>query len=407
MTLIAKRLDKIKPSATLALAAKAQELKAAGKDVIGLSVGEPDFDTPDFIKAAAKTAMDKGQTKYTPVPGTVELRNAIVAKFKRENNLTYTADQVIVGTGGKQVLYNAFMASLNPGDEVVIAAPYWLSYPDMVMLCEGVPVIITTTAKSGFKMTPDALDKAITPKTKWVVINSPSNPTGAAYTRDELKALGAVLLKHPHVYVMTDDIYEHLVYGAFKFSTIAEVVPELFPRTLTINGVSKAYAMTGWRIGYAAGPLDLIKAMSKVQGQSTSNPSSISQAAAAAALNGDQSFLNEWRKIFQERRDLVVSLINQAPGLSCAAPEGAFYVFASCEGVIGKKTPDGKTIATDSDFATYLLEKYNVVVVQGVEFGMSPYFRISYALSKETLTTACERIQQACRDLTASVAKAV
>lgn len=396
---IAKRLDKIKPSATLALAAKAQEMKAKGLDVIGLAVGEPDFDTPDFIKAGAKTAIDKGQTKYTPVSGTVELRKAVCEKFKRENGLTYTPEQVIVGTGGKQVLYNAFMATLNPGDEVVIAAPYWLSYPDMVMLAEGTPVIVDTKPEQGFKMTPAALEKAITPKTKWVVINSPSNPTGAAYTREELKALGEVLKKNPHVHILTDDIYEHLIYDNFKFSTIAEVVPELYDRTLTVNGVSKAYAMTGWRIGYAGGSAELIKAMSKVQGQSTSNASSISQAAAVSALNGDQSFLLEWRKTFQERRDLVVSLLNKADGLKCTAPEGAFYVFASCEGVIGKKTPDGKMIENDSDFVTYLLEKHNVVVVQGVEFGMSPYFRVSYALSKETLTKACERIQKACQEL--------
>jgi aspartate aminotransferase len=368
---IASRLDKIKPSATLALAAKAQELKAEGKDVIGLSVGEPDFDTPDFIKDAARAAMDAGKTKYTPVPGTPELRKAIVEKFKRENNLTYTPDQVIVGTGGKQVLYNAFMATLNPGDEVVIAAPYWLSYPDMVMLAEGTPVIVTATAAEKFKLTPAKLEAAITPKTKWVVINSPSNPTGAAYSKEELVALGEVLKKHPHVHILTDDIYEHLVYDDFKFHTIAEVVPELYERTLTVNGVSKAYAMTGWRIGYAAGPLPLIKAMSKVQGQSTSNPSSISQAAAAAALTGDQSFLPDWRRKFQERRDLVVDMLNKAEGISCTAPEGAFYVFASCDGVIGKTTPEGKTIETDTDFATYLLEKHNLVVVQGAEFGLS------------------------------------
>lgn len=397
--LIAKRLEKIKPSATLALAAKAQALKAEGKDVIGLAVGEPDFDTPAFIKDAAKKAMDEGKTKYTPVPGTPELRKAIAAKFKRENNLEYTPEQVIVSTGGKQVLYNAFMATLNAGDEVIIAAPYWLSYPEMVALCEGKPVIVQTTGESGFKMTPAALEKAITPATKWVIINSPSNPTGAAYTREELKALGDVLKKHEHVYVLTDDIYEHLTYDNFKFFTIAEVVPELFPRTLTVNGVSKAYAMTGWRIGYAAGPQELINEMSKVQGQSTSNPSSISQAAALAALNGDQAFLNEWRTKFQERRDLVVSMLNQADGLKCFAPEGAFYVFASCAGVIGRKTPDGKTIETDSDFANYLVEKHNVVVVQGVEFGLSPYFRVSYALSVETLTKACQRIQQACGEL--------
>ncbi len=399
MALIAKRLDKIKPSATLVLNAKAQELKAAGRDVISMTVGEPDFDTPDFIKAAAKVAMDKGQTKYTAVAGTVELRRAVCEKFKRENNLTYTPEQVIVSTGGKQVLYNAFMATLDPGDEVIIAAPYWLSYPEMVMLAEGTPVIVNTTAEAGFKMSPAALEAAITPKTKWLVLNSPSNPTGAAYTSAELKALGEVLKKHPHVYILADDIYEHLVYDDFTFFSIAEVVPELFPRTLTVNGVSKAYAMTGWRIGYAGGPLELIKAMGKVQGQSTSNPSSISQAAALAALNGDNGFLKDWCKIFQERRDLVVSMLSQAKGLTCAASEGAFYVFASCVGTIGKKTPGGKTIQTDTDFATYLLEEHNVAVVQGVEFGLSPYFRISYAMSTEALTKACERIQKACAAL--------
>ncbi len=396
---IAKRLDKIKPSATLALAAKAQELKAQGKDVIGLSVGEPDFDTPDFIKAGAKAAMDKGQTKYTPVAGTIELRKAICDKFRRENNLTYAPEQVIVGTGGKQVLYNAFMATLNPGDEVVIAAPYWLSYPEMVMLAEGTPVIVETTPEQGFKMSPPALEKAITQNTKWLIINSPGNPTGAAYTREELQALGEVLKKHPQVHILTDDIYEHLTYDNFKFSTIAAVVPELYERTLTMNGVSKAYAMTGWRIGYAGGSVELIKAMSKVQGQSTSNASSISQAAAVSALNGDQEFLKDWRKIFQERRDLVVSLLGKAAGVTATAPEGAFYVFASCAGVIGKKTPEGKIIATDTDFATYLLESHGVVVVQGVEFGMSPYFRVSYALDNATLVKACERIQKACQEL--------
>lgn len=399
MSLIAKRLDKIKPSATLALAAKALELKAEGKDVIGLAVGEPDFDTPDFIKDAAKKAMDQGKTKYTAVQGTPELRKAICEKFKRENNLTYTPEQITVGTGGKQVLYNAFMATLDPGDEVIISAPYWLSYPEMVALAEGTPVIVKTTAEQGFKMSAAALEAAITPKTKWVVINSPSNPTGAAYTWAELQALGDVLKRHPHVYVLTDDIYEHLVYDDFKFSTIAEVTPELYERTLTVNGVSKAYAMTGWRIGYAGGSVELIKAMNKVQGQSTSNPSSISQAAALAALNGDQSFLKGWCKEFQERRDLVVSMFNQAPGLQCFAPEGAFYVFASCQGAVGKKTPRGLLIANDSDFAKYLLEDHHVVVVPGVEFGLSPYFRVSYALSKEVLTLAGMRIQKACNDL--------
>ena len=346
--------------------------------------------------------MDKGQTKYTPVPGTLDVRKAVIEKFKRDNNLTYALDQVIVSTGGKQVLSNAFLATLNAGDEVVIPAPYWLSYPEMVLLADGTPVIIDTKAEHNFKISPQQLEKAITPKTKWFVINSPSNPTGSVYTREELKALGAVLLKHPHVRILTDDIYEHLIYDGLKFSTMAEVVPELYPRTLTVNGVSKTYAMTGWRIGYAGGPADIIKAMSKVQGQTTSGASSISQAAAAAALNGDQSFIKDWRKAFQERRDVVVSLLSKAEGLSCSVPQGAFYVYASCAGVIGKKTPDGKVIENDTDFSNYLLDKHLVAVVPGLEFGGSPYFRISYALSKETLAKACERIQKACSELVPS-----
>jgi len=396
MSFIAKRLDKIKPSATLVLAAKAAEMKAAGQDVIGLSIGEPDFDTPDYIKAGAKAAMDKGQTRYTPVPGTVEARKAVIAKFKRDNNLTYGMDQVIVSTGGKQVLSNAFLATLNPGDEVIIPAPYWLSYPEMVLLADGTPVIVNAPTQNDFKILPDQLEKAITPKTKWFIINSPSNPTGSVYTREEIKALGAVLLKHPHVHVLTDDIYEHLIYDGQKFNTIAEIVPELFPRTLTVNGVSK----TGWRIGFAGGPAEIIKAMAKVQGQTTSGASSISQAAAATALNGDQSFIKGWRDAFQERRDVVVGLLNKVEGLRCSVPGGAFYVYASCAGLIGKKTPEGKVIENDTDFANYLLDKHLVAVVPGVEFGGSPYFRISYALSKETLAKACERIQKACKELT-------
>ena len=399
MSFIADRLSKIKPSATLALAAKAQELKAQGKDVIGLAVGEPDFDTPLHIKDAAKAAIDRGDTKYTPVAGTSALRKAVSEKFKKENNLTYTPDQIIVSTGGKQVLYNAFMATLNPGDEVIIPAPYWLSYPDMVNLAEGKPVTVVTSEDNGFKMTPAELEKAITPKTKWLVLNSPSNPTGAAYTENELKALADVLRKHPHVHILTDDIYEHLTYDGFKFTTIAQVAPDLYDRTLTVNGASKAYSMTGWRIGYAGGPAELIKAMAKVQGQSTSNPSSISQAAAVAALTGPQEFLKEWRNTFKERRDLAVKMLNDADGISARVPEGAFYVFASCKGVIGRKTPDGKTISSDDDFCKYLLEQHGVAVVPGAEFGLSPYFRISYALSKEDLKKACERIQKACSEL--------
>ena len=402
ITFEAKRLEKIKPSATLLLAAKAQELKAQGKDVIGLAVGEPDFDTPEFIKDAAKKAMDNGQTKYTPVSGTVELRKAICAKFQRENNLTYKPEQILVGTGGKQIIYNAFIATINPSDEVIIPAPYWLSYPEIVSLAEGCPVIVKTSQDKGFKMTSEQLEAAITDKTRWVIINSPSNPTGAAYTKAELKDLGEVLKKHPHILILADDIYEHLVYNDFEFTTIAEVCPELYDRTLTMNGVSKAYAMTGWRIGYGAGPVEMIKAMSKVQGQSTSNPSSISQAAALGALMGDQSFLKEWKNIFQKRRDLVVNMINQAEGLHAITPEGAFYVYASCEGVIGATTAQGTTIETDTDFVNYLLESQNVVVVPGVEFGLSPYFRISYALDEASLIKACERIQKACAALNLS-----
>jgi aspartate aminotransferase len=396
MSIIANRLSRIKPSPTIAVTTKAAELKAAGRDVIGLGAGEPDFDTPDFIKEAAYAAMKAGQTKYTAVDGTPVLKQAICAKFKRENNLDYKPDQITVGTGGKQVLYNALMATLNPGDEVVIPAPYWVSYPDMVLLAEGVPVPVECPERHSFKLQPQDLEKAITPKTKWLILNSPSNPTGAGYTRAEMKALTDVLVRHSHVWVMTDDMYEHLVYDDFKFCTPAEVEPKLYDRTLTCNGVSKAYAMTGWRIGYAGGPKALIKAMAVIQSQSTSNPSSISQAAAVAALNGDSSFLKDWRREYQSRRDLVVSMLNQADGLSCHRPEGAFYVYPSCAGVIGRETPDGKTIETDSDFVTYLLETEGVAAVQGEAFGLSPYFRISYATSAQALEEACKRIQRAC-----------
>ncbi len=402
MSIEAKRLEHIKPSATLVLATRAKEMQAEGKDVIGLSIGEPDFETPDYIKTGAKEAMDKGQTRYTPVPGTPDVRKAVIAKFKRDNNLTYGMDQVIVSTGGKQVLSNTFLATVDAGDEVIIPAPYWLSYPEMVHLADGTPVIVNTTAATGFKITPEQLEKAITPKTKWFVLNSPSNPTGAVYSRDELKALAGVLLKHKHVYILTDDIYEHLIYDGLKFYTIAEVEPKLYDRTLTVNGVSKAYAMTGWRIGFAGGPKEIIKAMAKVQGQTTSGASSISQAAAAAALNGDQSFLKEWRKTFQERRDAVVSALSKIEGLACDVPQGAFYVFATCNGIIGKKTAEGRVIKTDADFCDFLLEKHLVAVVPGAEFGASPCFRISYALSKETLAKACARIANACAELMAS-----
>ncbi|EKV27293.1 Aspartate aminotransferase [Caenispirillum salinarum AK4] len=399
MSIIAKRLSAIKPSPTIAVTQKAAELRAAGRDVIGLGAGEPDFDTPDHIKAAAKAAMDRGETKYTAVAGTPALRQAICDKLKRENNLDYTPEQITVGCGGKQTIYNAIMATVEEGDEVIIPAPYWVSYPDITLLAGGKPVFVACDDSTGFKLTPDALEKAITPKTKWLVLNSPSNPTGAAYTADDLKAIADVLLKHPDIWVMTDDMYEHLVYDGFKFATIAEVEPKLMDRTLTLNGVSKAFSMTGWRVGYAAGPVDLIKAMNKIQSQSSTHTASISQAAAVEALNGPQEFLGEWRKAFAGRRDLVVEAINGTPGLSCRKPEGAFYVYPSCEGLIGKKTADGKIIESDADFAEALLEAEGVAVVPGVAFGLSPYFRISYATSEKNLEEACKRIKRFCEAL--------
>ena len=395
MSFLAKRLERIKPSPTIAVATKARELKAAGRDVIGLGAGEPDFDTPDHIKEAAIAAMRAGQTKYTAVPGTPELREAIAAKFKRENGLDYALDQITVGCGGKQVLYNALMATLDPGDEVVVPAPYWVSYPDMVLLAEGTPVIVDCPAEAGFKLTPEALEEAIGPRTKWLILNSPSNPTGAAYAREEIAALAEVLRRHAHVRVMTDDMYEHLVYDGFAFTTIAEVAPDLYERTLTVNGVSKAYCMTGWRIGYAGGPLDLVRAMNKIQSQSSTHAASISQAAAAAALNGSQDFIAAHNAVYKERRDLVVALLDAAEGLSCARPEGAFYVYPSCAGAIGRRTPDGKTIESDEDFVTYLLESAGVAAVHGAAFGLSPHFRVSYATSTELLEEACRRIQRA------------
>ena len=399
MSIVAKRLGRIKPSPTIAVSNKAKELQAAGRDVIGLGAGEPDFDTPDFIKEAAYKAIKAGDTKYTAVDGTPALKDAIIGKFRRDNNLTYTREQITVGTGGKQVLYNALMASVNPGDEVIIPAPYWVSYPDMTILAEGVPVPVACPKENSFKLQPADLEKAITPKTKWLILNSPSNPTGAAYTWDEMMALTDVLLRHPHVWIMTDDMYEHIVYDGFKFCTPAEVEPKLHDRTLTVNGVSKSYSMTGWRIGYAGGPKELIKAMAIIQSQSTSNPSSVSQAASVAALNGDQSFLKSRNEAFKVRRDLVVGMLNKAEGLECLTPEGAFYVYPSCAGVIGKTTPDGKTIKTDDDFVTYLLESEGVACVQGSAFGLSPCFRISYATSDEILKDACTRIQRACAAL--------
>ncbi|HIF24935.1 MAG TPA: pyridoxal phosphate-dependent aminotransferase [Micavibrio sp.] len=399
MSIIADRLGRIKPSPTIAVSTKAAELKAAGRDVIGLGAGEPDFDTPDFIKEAANKAIAEGKTKYTAVDGTPDLKKAICAKLKRDNGLDYEPSQITVGTGGKQVLYNALMATLNPGDEVIIPAPYWVSYPDMTLLAEGEPVIVECHEENQFKLQPEDLEAAITPKTKWIIMNSPSNPTGSAYSYDEMKALTDVLKKHEHVWIMTDDMYEHLVYDGFEFVTPAQVEPALFDRTLTVNGVSKAYAMTGWRIGYAAGPQPLIKAISKIQSQSTSNPCSVSQEAATAALNGDQSFLAERNEVFKERRDMVVDLLNQAEGIVCHKPEGAFYVYPSCAGCIGKETPDGKVIETDEDFVTYLLEAEGVACVHGEAFGLSPYFRISYATSTEALQEACARIQRACGQL--------
>ena len=399
MSLVAQRLSRIKPSPTNVLTGKVAELKAAGGDIIGLGAGEPDFDTPDNIKEAAKRAIDAGETKYTPIPGTLALRQAICDKLKRDNSLDYAPEQVIVSCGGKQVIYNAFMATLDPGDEVIIPAPYWVSYPDMVLLAEGTPVFVEGVEANGFKITPQDLDAAITPKTKWVLLNSPSNPTGAAYSRAELQGLCDVLMRHPHVWVMTDDMYEHVIYDGFEFTTPAEIEPGLYDRTLTLNGVSKAYAMTGWRLGYGAGPVELIKAMVVIQSQSSTHTSSISQAASVEALNGPQDFIGPHNDLFRDRRDLVVSMLNQATGIKCLTPEGAFYVYPSCAGTLGKTAPDGSKIETDSDFCTYLLESEGVAVVPGVAFGLSPYFRISYATSTEALTDACERIQRACAAL--------
>jgi aspartate aminotransferase len=399
MGFISDSLNRIQPSATIAISNKAMQLKAEGKNVIGLAAGEPDFDTPQNIKDAAIKAIQAGKTKYTAVDGIPELKKAIVDKFKRENNLDYKPSQVSVGTGGKQVLFNALMATVNPGDEVIVPAPYWVSYPDIVMLAGGTPVFVEGKLENGFKLQAADLEKAISPKTKWLILNSPSNPSGAAYSRAELKALTDVLLKHPHVWVLSDDMYEHLVYDDFAFTTPAQVEPKLYDRTLTMNGVSKSYCMTGWRIGYGAGPEQLIKAMSKLQSQSTSNPSSIAQWAAVEALNGPQGFIDDNNKVFKERRDLVVSMLNQAKGLSCPTPEGAFYVYPSCAGAIGKTAPSGNVIGTDEDFVTELLAAEGVAAVHGGAFGMSPFFRISYATATETLEDACKRIQRFCGNL--------
>jgi len=399
MPFLSDTLARVKPSATIAVTSKARELQAAGRDVIGLGAGEPDFDTPRNIKDAAKRAIDEGRTKYTAVDGLPELKQAICAKFERENGLRYAPGQISVGTGGKQILYNALMATLNPGDEVIIPAPYWVSYPDMVLLAGGTPVPVAAGIETAFKLTAQALEAAITPKTKWFIFNSPSNPTGAGYTRDELKALTDVLMRHPHVWVMSDDMYEHLVFDDFEFCSPAQVEPGLYDRTLTCNGVSKAYAMTGWRIGYAGGPAELIKAMGTIQSQSTSNPCSISQYAALEALNGPQDFLAENRQTFQRRRDLVVSMLNAAEGINCPRPGGAFYVYPDISGCIGKTSAGGVLIDSDEAFATALLEENGVAVVFGAAFGLSPNFRVSYATSDEALREACSRIQAFCAGL--------
>ncbi len=396
MSLESATLARVKPSATMATDQKARELKAQGKDVISLGAGEPDFDTPENIKDAAIKAIRDGKTKYTTVDGIPELKQAIVDKFARENGLTYKTSQVNVSPGGKPVIFNAMMATLNPGDEVVVPTPYWVSYPDMVLLAGGTPVFAPTTADNGFKLRPADLEAAITPKTRWLILNSPSNPSGAAYSKDELKALAEVLMRHPQVWILTDDMYEHLMFDDAPFWTIAQVEPGLYDRTLTMNGVSKAYAMTGWRIGYAAGPEPLIKLMAKVMSQTTSNPSSISQYAALEALNGPQDFIKPNAELFQSRRDLVVSMLNQASGLKCPTPDGAFYVYPSCEALIGKTAPSGRVIGSDKDFANELLEAEGVAVVFGEAFGLSPFFRISYATSHEILEDACGRIQRFC-----------
>lgn len=392
-------LARISPSPTLAMTQLARDLKAKGRDVISLSVGEPDFDTPDHVKAAAIEAIRRGETKYTAVDGIPELKAAIIAKFKRDNNLVYSTSEISVAPGGKAVIFNAIMASVDAGDEVIIPAPYWVSYPDIVQLAGGKPVIVKTKEADGFLLTPDALERAITPKTKWLILNSPSNPSGAAYSRSALRALADVLLKHRQVMILTDDIYEHLLYDGAEFATIAEVEPRLFDRTLTLNGASKSYAMTGWRIGYAGAPAKLVAAMAKIMSQSTTNPCSISQWAAVAALNGDHSFLRERNEAFRARRDRVVALLNEAPGLSCRKPEGAFYVYASCAGAIGKTAPSGRKIETDQDFAMALLDAEDVAVVFGSAFGLSPYFRVSYATSMGQLEEACRRIQRFCTSL--------
>ena len=396
---LAKSLNRIKPSPTLSITQKARELKAAGRNVIGLAAGEPDFDTPDNIKEAAIAAIRRGETKYTNIEGIPELRAAIAAKFKRENGLDYKPEQCFVGPGGKSVIYTAMLATLNEGDEVIVPAPYWVSYPDIVLLAGAKPVIVETTLDDGFRLTPEALERAITSRTKWIIFNQPSNPTGACYGREQLKAITDVLMRHPQVWVLTDDMYEHLVYGGFKFQTIAQIEPGLYDRTLTMNGVSKAYAMTGWRIGYCAGPQPLIAAMAKLQSQNATNATSISQWASVEALNGPQDFIPKFQKVFEGRRDLVVSMLNQTSCIECPVPEGAFYVYPSIRKMIGLTAPSGKTIADDEIFATELLEAEGVAVVHGAAFGLSPFFRISYATSNAVLEDACTRIQRFCGNL--------
>ena len=398
MSIISDSLKKIKPSPTIAVTQKARELKAAGKDVIGLGAGEPDFDTPDNIKQAAIKAINDGDTKYTAVDGTPALKKAIVEKFKKENNLDYTTDQITVGAGGKHVIYNAMMATLNDGDEVIIPAPYWVSYPDIVLLAGGKPVVMECDEKQGFKINPSDLEKFITPKTKWIILNSPSNPTGACYSENDIKAIAAVLEKHKHIYILSDDIYEHVTYEGFKFFTIAQI-ESLKDRVLTMNGVSKAYSMTGWRIGYAAGPKDIVKAIAKIQSQSTTNPSSISQAASVEALSGTQDFIKKRADSFQERRDFVVKALNDIDGINCLNPDGAFYVFPSCKELMGKKDPSGKEIKSDTDFVQSLLENSGIAVVQGSAFGLEGFFRISYATSMENLKIALEKISSFCKSL--------
>src|SRR5690349_21083179 len=399
MPFLADRLARVKPSPTMAMTALATELKAAGRDIVSLSVGEPDFDTPPNVQEAAIAAMRRGETRYTTFDRTIELKGAVCDKIKRENGIDYEQPQITISAGGKQVLYNAMVATINPGDEVVIQAPFWVSYPEMVLLCEGTPVPVPCPQNNGFKMRPEDLDAAITPRTKWLILNSPSNPTGAAYTEAELEGVAEVLLRHPNVWVMTDDMYEHLVYDDFDFKTIAQVEPRLYDRTLTVNGVSKTYCMTGWRIGYGGGPKALIKAMGAIQSNSTANPCSISQAAAIEALTGPQDFIPAHNRSFKERRDLVVSMLNQANGIHCPKPDGAFYVYPSCAGTMGKMAPSGKKLETDEDFVTELLGTEGVAVVQGTPFGYGPAFRISYATKTEDLEEACRRIQRFCGNL--------